>query len=123
MHRTSLIILFVLLSCAPCLGQSSFRGLTPGKSTRAEVARALGQPLPKVSLTLSEYKSNKKTEQIFVQYRRDSEVVERIEVPYSERVERAVVLRLLNLPSQPTTSQANSKGRLKEYFAPGQSSS
>ncbi len=115
-HRTLITIVFVLVGCVSALGQASYRGLTPGKSTRAEVARALGQPLRKVSPTLSEYKSNKKTEQTFVQYRPDSAIVERIEKIYSDTVDRSVMLRTLNLPPQPTAAQPNSKGRLEEYF-------
>src|SRR5712664_585372 len=87
MHRTLIVILFVLLSCAVCFGQSSFKGLTPGKATRSDVERMLGQPVNKLSETLYEYAPPEvKTYhqiscgQIFVQYRKQSRVVERIEV-------------------------------------------
>ena len=108
---------FVFISCAICYGQTSFKGLTPGKSTKADVERVLGQAVRALSDTLSEYKSDKETEQIFVQYGRDSGVVERIEATYSDTIERSTALRSLKLPSQSTASRTNSKGRLEEYFS------
>jgi hypothetical protein len=115
-HRTLIIILFVLLSCAACFAQMSFNGLTPGRSTKADVERTLGQPVRELSETLSEYKSDKETGQIFVQYRKGSFVVERIEAVYPETNARAIVLRSLNL-SSPSALRTNSKGRLEEYFS------
>lgn len=44
--------------------------------------RVFCQPRRDLSITLSQYKSEE-TEQIFVQYRRDSAVVERVESTYS----------------------------------------
>ncbi|HXT63269.1 MAG TPA: carboxypeptidase-like regulatory domain-containing protein [Pyrinomonadaceae bacterium] len=80
MNRTALIIICLLLSCVTCFGQSSYRGLTPGQSTRADVERVLGQPVNKVSATLIEYRAQPLTDKIYVQYRQGSTVVERIEV-------------------------------------------
>jgi hypothetical protein len=118
MDKRPIVILFLLLVCVPCFGQSSFKGLTPGKSTRADVARVLGQPLREVSETLSEYKTENEAEKIFVQYRSETTVVERIEAIYPRARDRAGVIQALRLPALPTASQTNSKGRLEEYFAP-----
>jgi hypothetical protein len=87
-NKIPLSIFFLLLTCAACLGQSSFKGLTPGKSTRADVERVLGRPVSKVSETLVEYAppSNpaparyRVKAKVYVQYRRDSGTVERIAV-------------------------------------------
>ena len=80
-HRTSIIILFVLLYCAACFGQSTFMGLTPGKSTRAEAERVLGQPVQRFSATLIEYKPQQEADKIYVQYADGSPdaIVDRIE--------------------------------------------
>ena len=75
-NKASIIILFALLSLVPCLGQSSYKGLTPGKSTRAEAERVFGQPVKKVSETLIEYGAQPLTSKVYVQYRKDS-VIER----------------------------------------------
>ena len=74
-------IAFVTLFCVSCFGQTSYKGLTPGQSTRADVDRVLGQPVKSVSKTLIEYKSPGNAGQLFVQYRNDSPaaIVERIE--------------------------------------------
>lgn len=69
-------------------GQTSFKGLTPGKSTRAEVERVLGQPVNKVSETLVEYAAPRDPDpahykvkvRLYVQYRKGSPVVERIAI-------------------------------------------
>ncbi|MGQ0762034.1 MAG: hypothetical protein ACT4OT_08460 [Acidobacteriota bacterium] len=77
--RTSCIILFVLLTCAAGFAQSTYKGLTPGTSTRSEAERVLGQPVKNVSETLSEYRPQPLTSKIYVQYRKRSPVIERIE--------------------------------------------
>jgi hypothetical protein len=93
------------------------RGLTPGQSTKSDVVKVLGQPVLELSKTLYEYKSDKTTEQIFVQYLPDSDVVARIELVYATTLERIAVMRALSLQPQPNASQINSKGRLEEYFS------
>ena len=93
------------------------RGLTPGQSTKSDVVEVLGQPVVELSKTLYEYKSDKTTEQIFVQYLPDSDVVARIEFVYATTLERIAVMRALSLQPQPNASQINSKGRLEEYFS------
>ena len=87
--RTTLLI--VLLTLGPAIwssGQSTFRGLTPGRSTRPELEREIGHPVKALSATLFEYKEPEDlgrpmgVDKIFVQYRDESPsaVIERIEV-------------------------------------------
>src|SRR5881398_1309584 len=114
MSRRALIVsLFLLLSCAQCFGQRPYKGLTPGQSTKSDVERVLGQAVRQLTETLAEYKSDKGTEQIFVQYLRDSGIIARIEAAYAETVGRASVLASLNLPPRSTAWQINSKSRLE----------
>jgi hypothetical protein len=82
MKRITLAIICTFLSYGDCFGQSTFQGLTPGKSTRADVERVLGQPVQSASKTLVEYKPQQNSDKIFVQYRDASAVaiVERIEL-------------------------------------------
>jgi hypothetical protein len=74
-----IIVLFFLLTANVGYGQTTVKGLTPGKSTKTEVERVFGQPVNKVSETLIEYRPQPLTGKIFVQYREGSPVVERIE--------------------------------------------
>ena len=85
MNRTALIIC-LLLSCAPCFGQSTFEGLTPGRSTRADVERVLGRPVKKATATLAEYTPRWNADKLFVQYGDETPagVVERIELTCTE---------------------------------------
>jgi hypothetical protein len=76
------------LLCPERLGQSTFRVLTPGKSTRLEVERELGRHVKSLSPTLFEYKEPEDLGRpmgigkIYVQYRDGSAgaIVERIEL-------------------------------------------
>jgi hypothetical protein len=115
--RNLFIIFFIVMSAITCLGQSSFQGLTPGKSTRANVENLMGRPVRQLSETLSEYKSSQRTEQVFVQYVRDSDEIVRIEVTYAYAIERSAALGSANLPERSTRWQINSKNRLEEYFS------
>lgn len=117
--RLLTFILLMLLGCEMCFGQTSFRGLTPGRSTRADVEAALGPPVREVSEALAEYTSEKETEKVFVQYRRGAAIVERIEAVYPDTIGREEVIRALKLPSRPTASRANARGRLEEFFSGG----
>ena len=80
--------MFLLLASMACFGQTSFQGLTPGKSTRTDVERVLGQPVKTVSGTLIEYKEPEDFgrpegfDKVWIQYRDTSSaaIVERIEV-------------------------------------------
>jgi hypothetical protein len=42
--KTANAIAPVLLTCIAGFGQSSYKGLTPGQSTRVDVERVLGRP-------------------------------------------------------------------------------
>lgn len=101
MNRLSLSILFLFLAGATCFGQSSYKGLTPGKSTRAEVERVLGQPVNKVSEIVIEYapqtvshwpiKAMKlNSGPIFVQYDKETAVVERMELLCGSSCQRLI---------------------------------
>lgn len=78
--RAIYVLAFLLLVYTNCFGQMNVNGMMPGKSTRAEVERVLGQPVRKVSETLVEYRPMELTGKIFVQYRSSGEVVERLEI-------------------------------------------
>ena len=80
--RILFLAFFMILASTSGLGQSSFQGLTPGKSTRAAVERVLGQPIRSVSKTLVEYTSSDAALKLYVQYSDDSTapIVDRIEL-------------------------------------------
>jgi hypothetical protein len=97
-------------------GQSSFQGLTPGVSTRSNVTKALGQPVSEVSPTLSEYAPPQGIAKVYVQYRKESQVVERIEVLLLKPILRSALLRQFNLPDQAVVQKTDKQRRLLEYF-------
>ena len=82
-----LLILILLLGYTASFAQSTFQGLTPGKSTKADAERKLGQPVKEISKIFYEYASKSVTPdgrvssgKIYVQYRKDTTVIERIEM-------------------------------------------
>lgn len=117
MKQTITFLLVILLYTGICCAQSSWRGLTPGQSTKNAVTRMLGQAVREVSETLAEYQADNATEKIFVQYRRDTTIIERIERVYPDTRQRDEVLRDLRLPAHATAAHVSSRGRYEEYFA------
>jgi hypothetical protein len=108
------IVILLLLSGVVCFGQSSFKGLTPGKSTRVDVERVLGRPTSQVSESLFEYAQG--GSQIYVQYGKTLPTAVRIQVIYSPAVERSKVLAAERLPKVADTRRTNKHGALEEYF-------
>src|SRR2546421_1586400 len=133
MKRITLCTLFVVIVCATCFAQTTYNGLTPGKSTRADAERVLGQPVPSVSKskTLIEYKAPGNVGKLYTQYRDDSSAatVERIELlctvkgqngcfeVYDKFVQTGPEVK--PLMDARKTSGPDSSGRIKEiiYFA------
>ena len=121
MLKKTITTLFLLaLFCAVGFGQSSYKGLTPGKSTRAEVERVLGAPVKKVSDTLIEYRPQPLAGKIYVQYREDAPVIERIE--FICRLDNSNCndfLNSLNLRLPKNVESAKDSGsRITMYYAP-----
>ena len=132
MNRTALVIIGLLLSCVPCFGQTSFQGLTPGQSTRADAERSLGHPIKELSKTLIEYKSPEAAARLYVQYSDESPaaIVERIELAcltdrdgtYNQCLELGQLGGVLNDAFSVTTKQDGpahlSAHRVEYYSAP-----
>lgn len=119
--KTLTVSLFLLLSFEICRGQSSYKGLTPGKSSRAEVERVLGRPVKEHSKTLIEYGPQQLTGRIYVQYRTASAVVERIELVCgleSSTCDDFTQSLNLRLPSQSETGTSKDGKWTMLYGAP-----
>ena len=110
------IIFWVLPVCTTCFGQSSFQEVTPGASTRNDVARALGQPVRTISTTLFEYKPPAGIAKIEAEYRAGSAIVERLEVYFVRPVSRPAMIKQFNLPQQADARKTDAEGKLVEYF-------
>jgi hypothetical protein len=113
-NKIPLSIFCLLLTCAACVGQSSYKGLTPGTSTRADVERALGEPTNKLTDRLLEYEEG--GQQIYVQYSKESPTAIRILVTYSPPSTRSDVLHRQGLPQVADARRTNKQGALEEYF-------
>jgi hypothetical protein len=128
LNRTLIIIVFVFFSCVICLGQMMYYKLKPGESTKRQVEQFLGQPLKKVSETLFEYnkpRNERENYQLFVQYEKDTAIVEQIALVFREPQNREAILSeyvsrgVYFAPVKPEDTIVNAKGRLEEYFRRG----
>jgi hypothetical protein len=125
-------VLLVLLLGLTCFAQSTYKGLTPGQSTRADAERSLGQPIKELSKTLIEYKSPEAAARLYVQYSDESPaaIVERIELAcltdkdgtYNQCCELGQLGGVLNDAFSVTTKQDGpahlSAHRVEYYSAP-----
>jgi hypothetical protein len=122
MKKALKVAFWLLLLCTTCFSQSSFYGLTPGKSTRADVERVLGQPVKEHSPTLVEYHPPQDRRaavtKVYVQYRTGSPIVERIEILLAQLHTRAEALERVRLPERAAARGLNAAGVLQEYFGP-----
>lgn len=110
---TLLLILFVS-EC--CFAVSTYKGLQPGRSTRADVEKAFGQPLGAISESIYEYRVAESGGKLFVEYRSGTQVIERIERQFAKPISRAALLRSLNLSAQPEENGVSKEGKLQEFF-------
>lgn len=115
--KAFLLTAFLMFSSMQLLAQTSYKGVLPGSTTRAQVEHAFGQAVKEVSSTLSEYEASDVAGKIYVQFRSGANVVERVEVIYQDPNDRSKVAGPLKLPSSPTASQVNLKGKREEYYA------
>ena len=79
--KLSFACFLIVFSSVTGFAQSTYKGLTPGQSTKADIERVLGQPVQSVSKTLIEYKAPD-VDKLYVQYTDESRaaLVERIEL-------------------------------------------
>jgi tetratricopeptide (TPR) repeat protein len=111
-----LAIILILFSESFIFSEASYRGLTPGASTKAQVDSALGQPVRPVSETLFEYAPQEDTEKIYVQFRKNGMIADRIETFLNQPRDRSFILSRLALTSTAEKSRRNARGKLEEYF-------
>jgi hypothetical protein len=114
--KTLTIILFALLGGATGFGQSSFQEITPGQSTRADVARVLGQPVRTVSATRFEYNPPAGIANVEVEFDAGSTLVKRLEVYFLKPVSRPALIKQFNLPQQADAKTTDAERKLVEYF-------
>lgn len=124
-YRKLSVVSFVLLSCATAFGQTTFKGLTPGKSTRTEVERGLGKPIKEHTATLVEYPPQNQTGRIFVQYRPGPDLVERFEFlcraagSSCDNLIRSLKLSTSVMPYA-LNSSGDGSGKVVRYYYPPQ---
>lgn len=113
--RAFRLLLALLLGGVPAAAVSTYKGLQPGKSTRADVERTLGQPVRALSATQFEYAVSDGPGSVLVEFRGNA-VVDKIERRFTRPVSRAAMLRSLGLPETPEEQGTNREGKLVEYF-------
>ena len=114
--RISCVAAVLLLAVIPGFAQSAFQNLVPGKSTRADVAAELGQPLRQTNGMVSEYAPLEGLFRIEAESGQESSsVVQRIGVTLAKPISRDALLRKFGLQTAATTKK-DSDGRLIEFY-------
>jgi len=111
--RTTLL---ALLSATPCLGQTSYNGLVPGRSSRSEVAGVLGQPIGTGTATQLEYQHPENFQSLSVRYRDGVSPMESLQIVLLFPALRPGVLQYFGLPERADGLSRDSQGKLVEYF-------
>jgi len=101
-----------LLAAAALAALSTFRGIQPGVSTRAEVERVLGAAAARGGS--AEYQLADQSGTVRIEYRGD--IAEEIEYRLSAIIDRAEAVQILKVP-EPVLVQTNAgSGRIEEFF-------
>ena len=94
--------------CTTSVAISVYMGIQPGLSTQDDVNKILGQPIKAISAKVFEYKLPSSSGKIFIEYRADSLIVNRIERHFIKPVSRSAMIKSLNLPEN-----AEEKGKTR----------
>jgi len=117
--RHALCVL-LLLASAPAIAQQVLGNLTVGRSTRKDVEKVFGKPVSEPSRTLIEYRApesmRSEVSKIYVQYRQDSKIADRIEALLLHPQERGRALAGMGLPQVPLRTSINARGKFEEYY-------
>lgn len=116
MIKITTAFFWLIIVCAPCFAVSTYLGIQPGLSTRADVEKVFGQPVQSINPTLFEYALKNGSGKIFVEFRAKDFVVDRIERRFAKPVSRSALIRSLNLPENSEEKGTNKEGKLVEYF-------
>ena len=104
------------LTCTTSVAISVYMGIQPGLSTQDEVNKILGQPIKAISATTFEYTLPSPTGKIFIDFRVDSPIVNRIERHFLKPISRSALIKSLNLPVNAEEKGKTKEGKLIEYF-------
>jgi hypothetical protein len=114
-RKASFILALVLAAGLSAFADSTYMGVQPGLSTRADAEAVFGSPVSTTDQRLFEYKIEGVSGKVLVEYRPDG-VVERIERWFARPVTRSAMMRSLSLPDEPDEKGKTRDGRLIEYF-------
>jgi len=104
------------LMCTTSVAISVYMGIQPGLSTQDDVNKILGQPIKAISATTFEYTLPSSTGKIFIDFRADSPIVNRIERHFLKPISRSALIKSLNLPENAEEKGKTKEGKLIEYF-------
>ncbi len=110
------LFVWLMLVCSPCLAVSTYMGIQPGLSTRANVEAVFGRPVNNLSPTLFEYSLPGGKGKVVIDFREKDFVVDRLERHFLKPVSRSALIRSLELPDQSEEKRTNKEGKLVEYF-------
>lgn len=112
--RVRRLVLLLLVGASPAFAVSVYKGIQPGKSTRADVTAVFGEPSSQTGRIL-EYAIPSAEGRLLIEYAEGEPLVDRIERVFPRPVPRSALMKALGLPDQPEEREVR-KGQLIEYF-------
>jgi hypothetical protein len=116
MKTISIAALWIVFSSALCFSQTAFKGIEPGRSTRADVVSALGQPVRSLGVSSFEYRGPTGIAKVQVTYGSVTGVVSIIVVYTINPITRSAMIQKLELPAKSDLRKTTRDGKLIEYF-------
>lgn len=110
-----LVLGMLVVRPASLVAVTKWKGIEPGKSTRADVERQLGTPARSITARLLVYSGQSGLGRIVVEYR-DNAVADRIEVGLLDSIPRTAAMEAFNLGSIRAVKKPQPDGKAAEYF-------
>jgi hypothetical protein len=115
MNNHAMVVLILALE-AGLHAQTTYQGLTPGQTRRAQVEAVLRPPVRQIDAATWEHAPLQGTGPIHVQYAAGSDTLERLQVFFAQPIVRSVVVERVLGNRAPESRGADSSGALVEYF-------
>jgi hypothetical protein len=106
----------ILALTASLSAQTTYQGLTPGQSRRAQVEAVLRAPVRQVDGATWEHSPLQGTGPIHAQYVAGSDLLDRLQVFFAQPIVRSVMVERVLGNRSPENRSADSSGALVEYY-------
>jgi tetratricopeptide (TPR) repeat protein len=110
----SLVLIYTLVPSFS-YAVTKYQGIEPGKTTKDEVSKILGEPTKEINSSTYEYSSSEQNiEKIVIEYKEST--VDKIDVHFSKPIPKSGFAKAAKLPESPTSEGESPEGNFQEYY-------